>query len=555
MRRWMAWLVAVSVVASAGRAIAQDSEFDKRAQDTERKMTDDERFSMLISVMGQHINLPVRDKRIPEGIPMSAGYTPGVPRLGVPALLMSDAGLGITNPGYRPGDTATALPAGIALGASFNPAMAREAGAMVGREARARGFNVVLGGGINLARDPRNGRNFEYFSEDPLVTAGLGAAAINGTQSENVISTIKHYAFNDNETNRHQLDAIIDPAAGRESDLLAFQIAIERSHPGAVMCAYNKVNGVHVCSNNDLLNVVLKKAWDYRGWVMSDWGAVYSEDYALNGLDQELGVQFDAAWNGGEWFVGPLRKAYADGRLSSERLSDMVRRILRSIYAVGVDEWETPPKVDMAKHNDIALKVARQGIVLLKNDGVLPLTADKATRIAVIGGHAEQGVPVGTGSSAVGTARRVRGGHQDRRSGRPAEPPPSPNLASRRAEEAPAQGADRIRPRAKSGRGRPVGAAVGYGRRLWDSHRRRGLRSSRSDAAMGAGRRHRRCSEREPEHDRYPRDWQSGRHALARQGEGHHRGVVSRPGGRAGNRRSAYWQGESFGAPPDYISS
>ena len=401
MRTLMAWLAAASVVAGSGHAVAQESEFDKRAQETERKMSDDERFSMLISVMGQHVNLPVRDKRIPEGIPMSAGYTPGVPRLGVPALLMSDAGLGITNPGYRPGDTATALPAAIALGASFNPMMAREAGAMVGREARARGFNVLLGGGINLARDPRNGRNFEYFSEDPLVTASLGAAAINGTQSENVISTIKHYTFNDNETNRHQLDAIIDPAAGRESDLLAFQIAIERSHPGAVMCAYNKVNGVHACSNNDLLNEVLKKAWGYQGWVMSDWGAVYSEDYALNGLDQELGVQFDAAWNGGEWFVGPLRKAYADGRLPSERLSDMVRRILRSIYAVGVDKWGTPPKVDMAKHNEVALEVARQGIVLLKNDGVLPLAADKAARIAVIGGHAQEGVPTGTGSSAV----------------------------------------------------------------------------------------------------------------------------------------------------------
>ncbi|HET6158349.1 MAG TPA: beta-glucosidase [Dongiaceae bacterium] len=401
MRTLMAWLVAASVAASAGHAVAQETEFDKRARETEQKMTDDERFSMLISVMGQHINLPVRDKRIPEGIPMSAGYTPGVPRLGVPALLMSDAGLGITNPGYRPGDTATALPAGIALGASFNPALAREAGATVGREARARGFNVVLGGGVNLARDPRNGRNFEYFSEDPLVTASLGAAAISGTQSEKVISTIKHYALNDNETNRHWLDAIIDPAAGRESDLLAFQIAIERSHPGAVMCAYNKVNGVHTCSDNDLLNDVLKKAWGYRGWVMSDWGAVHGEDYALDGLDQESGVQFDAAWNGGEWFVAPLRKAYTDGKLPKKRLSDMVRRILRSIYAVGVDTWGVPPTVDMTKHNDVALEVARQGIVLLKNDGALPLAADRATRIAVIGGHAQEGVPTGTGSSAV----------------------------------------------------------------------------------------------------------------------------------------------------------
>jgi beta-glucosidase len=401
MRIRMAWLLAASAIAGAGHAAAQDPAFDQRAQETERQMTDDERFSLLISIMGRHVNLPVRDERIPQGIPMSAGYTPGVPRLGVPALLMSDAGLGITNPGYRPGDTATALPAGIALGASFSPPLAREAGAMVGREARARGFNVLLGGGINLARDPRNGRNFEYLSEDPLLTGTLGAAAVRGTQSEKVISTIKHYALNDNETNRHQLDAIIDPAAARESDLLAFQIAIERSHPGAVMCAYNKVNGVHACRNNELLNDALKTAWGYRGWVMSDWGSVYSEDYALNGLDQESGVQFDALWNGGEWFVGPLRKAYDDGRLPKERLSDMVRRILRSIYAVGIDTWGTPPTIEMAKHNAIALDVARQGIVLLKNDGVLPLATDEPMRIAVIGGHAELGVPTGTGSSAV----------------------------------------------------------------------------------------------------------------------------------------------------------
>ena len=144
---------------------------DARAGETEAKMTDEERFSLLVSVMGANSWLPVRDGRLPDDVPMSAGYVPGVPRLGVPALLMSDASLGVTNPGYRPGDTATALPAGIALGASFNPALARAAGAMIGREARSRGFNVLLAGGINLARDPRNGRNFEYLSEDPLLSA------------------------------------------------------------------------------------------------------------------------------------------------------------------------------------------------------------------------------------------------------------------------------------------------------------------------------------------------------------------------------------------------
>ena len=184
---------------------------DARARAVEEQMTDEERFSLVVSVMGANAVNPVRDERIPEGTPMSAGYVPGIPRLGVPALLMSDASLGVTNPGYRPGDTATALPAGLVLGATFNPALAREAGAMLGREARVRGFNVQLAGGINLARDPRNGRNFEYLSEDPLLSAVLAAESINGIQGEGVISTIKHFSLNCNETNRHWLDAVIDP--------------------------------------------------------------------------------------------------------------------------------------------------------------------------------------------------------------------------------------------------------------------------------------------------------------------------------------------------------
>ena len=175
-----------------GDAVSEDSSPDARARAVEEQMTDDERFSLLVSVMGVNDVVTVRDERIPEDVPMSAGYVPGIPRLGVPPLLMSDASLGVTNPGYREGDTATALPAGIALGASFNPALARESGAMVGREARSRGFNVQLAGGINLARDPRNGRNFEYLSEDPLLSAVLAAESINGIQAEGVISTIKH---------------------------------------------------------------------------------------------------------------------------------------------------------------------------------------------------------------------------------------------------------------------------------------------------------------------------------------------------------------------------
>jgi beta-glucosidase len=333
---------------------------------------------------------------------VSAGYTPGIARLGIPALQSSDASMGVTNPGYRPHDRgATAFPASIVVGSSFNPQLAREGGVAIGREARIRGFNIMLAGGINLARDVRNGRNFEYYSEDPWHTAVMGAAAVNGIQRQQVISTLKHYTLNANEVNRHWLDAIIDPAAHRESDLLAFQIAIERSQPGAIMSSYNKVNGTYTSGNHHLLNEVLKGAWDYQGYVMSDWGAVPDWDYALKGLDQESGIQFDVKQWGAEAFTHRLRAAYKQGTFPQERLADMVRRILRSVYAVGIDTWGPAPKVDLARHNAIALEIARQGIVLLKNDGALPLAADKPLKIGVIGGHAQEGITSGTGSGAV----------------------------------------------------------------------------------------------------------------------------------------------------------
>ena len=387
-------------MATAPRS-ASAADADARARAVEEQMSDEERFSLLVSVMGTNTVLTVRDERIPEGTPMSAGYVPGVERLGVPPLLMSDASLGVTNPGYRPGDTATALPAAIALGASFNPALARASGEMLGREARSRGFNVQLAGGINLHRDPRNGRNFEYLSEDPLLSATLAAESINGIQAEGVISTIKHYSLNCNETNRHWLDARIDPAAHRESDLLAFEIAIERSQPGSVMTGYNKVNGDYAGGNSVLIEDVLKGAWAYPGWVMSDWGATPSWEFALAGLDQESGAQVDRLMWKDEPFTTHLREAYSEGKLPPERLSEMVRRILRSMYAIGVDAWNAPVEVDMAAHDRIALDTARQGIVLLKNDAALPLDPDANLHVALIGGHAQLGVPTGCGSSAV----------------------------------------------------------------------------------------------------------------------------------------------------------
>ena len=384
---------------------ASPNDADERAREVEEQLTDDERFSLVISIMG-HVPGGAtggRDPRIPEDVKnMSAGYTPGVPRVGIPAIQSSDASMGVTNPGYRPDDEgATAFPALIALGSTFNPQLVRQGGEAIAREARSRGFNVQLAGGCNLARDPRNGRNFEYYSEDPYLSAVLAAEQVNGIQSQGVVSTLKHYTLNCNETNRHWLDAIIDPDAHRESDLLTFQIAIERSQPGAIMSGYNKINGHYAGGNHHLLNEVLKQAWGYKGYVMSDWGATPEWNFALKGLDQESGVQADTLLWGREPFTDALRDAYANGELPKDRLADMVRRILRALFAVGADKWGPAPEVDMGKHNEIALEGARQGIVLLKNDDVLPLPTTEPFKIAVIGGYAQQGVISGTGSGAV----------------------------------------------------------------------------------------------------------------------------------------------------------
>ena len=382
---------------SATSAATQGRSPDERARETESQMTDDERFSLIYSLMPV-IFTPaggIRDKRVPDDVPQIAGWVSGVKRLGVPDLKITDSGLGITNPADgRKGDTATAFPAGLALAATFDPSLARDMGVVIGREARAKGFNVVCGGGMNLTRDPRHGRNFEYLSEDPWLSGVMAAETVIGTQSQGVIAMLKHFVLNSHETNKHWLDAVIDPAALRESDLLAFEIAIERCEPGSIMGAYNKVNGDYCCGNAVLLNDVLKGAFGFKGFVLSDWRAVYNWDFALKGLDLDSGAQLDEQ----EWFIEPLRAAHAAGTCPRERLSDMVRRILRSIYAVGLDQPRELPPLDMAAHREAALQVAREGIVLLQNNSALPLSA-ATQRIAVIGGHADIGVLAGGGSS------------------------------------------------------------------------------------------------------------------------------------------------------------
>jgi beta-glucosidase len=373
---------------------------DERAALAVAAMTLDEKIGLLHGPMALPWTSPGGvSLAVPADAILAAGFVPGIPRLGIPALYETDASLGVANPnGIRPGDVATALPSGLALASTFDPSLAYLSGAMVGGEAHAKGFNVLLAGGVNLARDPRNGRNFEYLGEDPWLAGVLAGEAIRGIQDRHVISTIKHFALNANETNRQFLDARIDRRALRESDLLAFEIAIERGRPGAVMCAYNKVNAQYACGNHWLLVDVLKGDWRFPGWVMSDWGAVHAVADAVNGLDQESGEQLDKA----VFFDATLKAAVADGSVPAARVDDMVQRITRSMFAVGIVE-HPPAKadIDYAAHEALALDVARKGIVLLKNDGGLLPLARTAAKIAIIGGYANSGVLSGGGSAQV----------------------------------------------------------------------------------------------------------------------------------------------------------
>jgi beta-glucosidase len=387
----------IAATAISAPALAQSQDPSARAAATEAAMTDDERVLLTNGVMPLPFfpNAPV-----PEGSVPGAGFVPGVPRLGIPNLTETDASLGVSYVmGLRGKEGATGLPSGVAMGATWNPALMRQGGAMIGGEARAKGFNVLLAGGVNLMRDPRNGRTFEYLGEDPLHSGLLGGAAIAGIQSNNIISTIKHFAVNGQETARNSVNSVITDANARESDLLAFQIAIEIGQPGSVMCAYNRVNGPQACGNDYLLNQVLKKDWGYKGFVMSDWGAVHGLDFALKGLDQQSGAQLDPK----VFFGDELKAAAASDPAYKQRLKDMNQRILYAIYASGVDKNPVKPGgvIDRKANGAISETVAKQGIVLLRNQaGALPLAAS-AKSIAIIGGYADTGILSGGGSSQV----------------------------------------------------------------------------------------------------------------------------------------------------------
>jgi beta-glucosidase len=390
------WAIALSTLLCLHAAHAADP--DQAAAQLVAKMTVQEKIQTLFGYFSTDFKGVARPK---EGVPQAAGFVYGVERIGIPHQLQTDAGVGVATQRGEQLRERTSLPSGIATAASWNPQLAYAGGAMIGKEARLSGHNVLLAGGVNLQREPRNGRNFEYGGEDPLLAGVMVGEQIRGIQSNNIISTIKHFAFNDQETGRFDHDTRIGEAAARMSDLLAFQIAIERGDPGSVMCSYNRVHGDYACENDWLLNKVLKRDWGFKGYVMSDWGATHSTiPAALRGLDQQSGWPFDKS----PYFQGALAEAVQNGHVPQARLDDMVHRIVRTMIKHGLMAHPVKveaEKIDMAAHAKIAQADAQEAIVLLKNDKQLLPLANTYKTIAIIGGHADVGVLSGGGSSQV----------------------------------------------------------------------------------------------------------------------------------------------------------
>jgi beta-glucosidase len=365
---------------------------DERAELVLKEMTLDEKIDLVHGNGMPGWRKPYPTAHLGNG---GAGFVLGVPRLGIPIIQISDAAYGVRNSGDN-GRYSTALPSNVGSAASWDIHAACEYGELIGRELRAQGYNMTLGGGVNITREPRNGRTFEYMGEDPILAGTLVGNRMKCEQAQHVLGDIKHYAVNDQESGRNEVDSVISKRALRESDLLAFEIGIGIANPGAVMCSYNSVNGDFACENKYLLTDVLKKAWGFKGFVVSDWAGTHSTVKASGaGLDNE--EPFD------DFYGAKLKEAVQAGKVPAAELDEHVRRILRSEFATGIVDYPVKKGVvDVEAGFETARRLEEQSAVLLKNkDGALPLDRSKVRSIAIIGTHADMGMISGGGSAQV----------------------------------------------------------------------------------------------------------------------------------------------------------
>ena len=374
----LAVFICLSICSLVGGVVsrAQTADDEKKINDTISKMTLEEKVSML------------------SGSTMMAS-TP-LPRLGIPAFRMSDGPVGAHIP-----PPSTAYAAGIGLAASWDRDLATKVGTQIGRDARSRGASYLLGPGVNIYRAPLNGRNYEYFGEDPFLAAETAVGYINGVQSQGVSATIKHYAANNSEYFRFTSDSVVSERALREIYLPAFEAAVKRAHVGSIMDSYNLINGEHATANSHLNIEIAKQQWGFPGVIMSDWTATHDGVAAANaGMDLEM--PFGTYMN-----AKTLIPAVKDGRVKESDIDDKIRRILRNAYRFGWIDHD-PLDISIPRYNQqgrqAALQAACEGLVLLKNQGnLLPLDTNKIHTIAVIGPNAFPAVPTAGGSGQVPT--------------------------------------------------------------------------------------------------------------------------------------------------------
>ena len=378
---------------------------ERRAELVLKQMTLDEKIALLHGEgMARQKHLPPEIEAVQDQGNGGAGFVLGVPRLGIPDIEMSDAAYGVRSSADN-GRYSTALPSNVGSAASWDPEAACAYGKLIGDELRAQGYNATLGGGVDITRDPRNGRTFEYMGEDPVLAGTMVGARIRCEGAEHILSDIKHYALNDQESGRQEVNAKLGEKAMRESDLLAFEIGVKTGHPDAVMCSYNGVNGTYACENDFLLNEVLKKDWKFPGFVMSDWEGTHSTVKASHaGLDQEQPSD--------KYYGAALKKAVESGEVSQAELDEHVRRVLWSEFNSGiVDDPQHKSVVDVQHGFGVSRKIEEGSAVLLRNqEALLPLNAAKVHSIAVIGEHADTGMISGAGSAQVDAPGQMAGG-------------------------------------------------------------------------------------------------------------------------------------------------
>ncbi len=344
----------------------------------------------------------------------SSSFTSGgVPRLGVPELVFSDGPHGVRHEqgrGWFPIDNAddhsTYLPVGICLASTWNKNLANKYGNILGSEAKNRGKHVLLGPGINIIRSPLNGRNFEYFSEDPFLTGKLATEYVKGLQGQGVAACPKHYAVNNQETDRHNIDVRVSLRAIHEIYLPAFRVVVQEGKAWSIMGAYNKVNGQYATHHEYLNNRILKGDWKFDGVVISDWASVKdTKEALLYGTDIEMGTELVRDFNRpvyDEFYLANPAKRYIEsGTVDECYVDDKVRRILRLMQRTTALSDHGTGKRNVQEHQEAALEVAREGVVLLKNDGLLPFNKREIKTLAVIGHNASRVFAEGGGSSQV----------------------------------------------------------------------------------------------------------------------------------------------------------